>query len=202
MKIIGITGPSGSGKSVLCRFLSENGVFCIDADEVYHSLLVPPSECFDAIRRAFGDGVFGADGGLDRAALASLVFNDAQKLELLNSTVLEYVLAKIREIIADYREQGAKTVAVDAPTLIESGFDKECDIVVSVIAPPEERKERIIERDTISEQRASERIKAQKSDEFYITHSDVVLQNDGTTEQLKRAVESLLGRLMEEGDDA
>ena len=202
MKVIGITGPSGSGKSLLCRFLSENGVFCIDADKVYHSLLIPPSECLDAIRKAFGDEIFTSDGELDRAALATLVFNDTQKLELLNLTVLRYVLAKIRDIIGEYREQGGKTVAVDAPTLIESGFDKECDIVVSVIASPSDRKERIIERDTISEQRANERIKAQKSDEFYRSHSGIVIENNGTPEQFKEVAERLLGNLIGEGNDA
>ena len=64
MKIIGITGPSGSGKSLLCRSLEQNQVFCIDADKVYHSLLIPPSRCLDAIREKFGDGVFLPDGSL------------------------------------------------------------------------------------------------------------------------------------------
>ena len=195
MKIIGITGPSGSGKSLLCRSLEKNRIFCIDADKVYHSLLVPPSECLDAIRSAFGDGVFTLDGTLDRVALGAVVFGDEKKLELLNKTVLARVIARIREIIAEHEEGGAQTVAVDAPTLIESGFDKECDLVVSIIAPAAERKKRIIERDSISEQRADARIGAQKSDEFYREHSDVVIENDGTPEQFEQKISDFLLRL-------
>ena len=201
MKIIGITGPSGSGKSLLCQSLEQKQVFCIDADKVYHSLLVPPSECLLAIRDAFGDGVIASDGSLDRAALGAVVFGDEKKLELLNETVLERVIGRIRDMIADLQNDGAKVVAVDAPTLVESGFDKECDIVISVIASADERRKRIIERDSISPERADARIKAQKSDEFYISHSDYVIENNGSAEQFKKAIEALLCALLGEGSD-
>ena len=69
MRIIGITGPTGAGKSVLSSYLREKGIPVIDADKVYHSLLVPPSECLDALRRAFGDGIFKGEE-LDRRALS------------------------------------------------------------------------------------------------------------------------------------
>jgi dephospho-CoA kinase len=195
MKIIGITGPSGSGKSLLCRSLEKNRIFCIDADKVYHSLLIPPSECLDAIKVAFGESVFAYDGTLDRAALGAVVFGDEKKLELLNKTVLSRVIARIREIIAEHADIGEEIVAVDAPTLIESGFDKECDIVVSVIAPTDARKKRIIERDAISEQRAQARIGAQKSDAFYREHSDMVIENSGTLEQFEQKISDFMAQL-------
>ena len=178
MQVIGITGPSGAGKSLLCRFLKNNSIPCIDADGVYHSLLVPPSECLDAIERVFGSAVIARDGSLDRAALAAVVFADKEKLETLNATVLDYVLEEIRAIIEDYRTQGYSVVAVDAPTLIESGFNKECTRVLSVLASPDVRIKRIIERDGLSESAASARINAQKKDDFYIGHSDGVIYND------------------------
>ncbi len=195
MKVLGITGPTGSGKSLVSDLLKEKGIPCIDADDVYHKLLTPPSECLDAIRTAFGDDVIAPDGSLDRTRLAAIVFTDADKLELLNTTVLDRVIAKIRLIIADYDQNGYATVVVDAPTLIESGFDKECDTVLSVLAPAEKRLQRIIERDGLTEQKATERVKAQKSDAFYIEHSDYIIINDGSTEKLKNTLFSILDTL-------
>ena len=179
MKIIGVTGPSGSGKTVLTKYFNDIGVPTVDADKVYHSMLIPPSQCLDAIRENFGDEVFLSDGKLDRAALGTVVFNDSEKLKLLNSTVLGIVLQKIRDIIKKLEKDGYLAVIIDAPTLIESGFNKECDTVVSVIAPMEERILRISQRDAISENKAKERVTAQKNDDFYKSHSDFVIYNDG-----------------------
>ena len=191
MKVIGITGPTGAGKSLLCGKLSEK-FSVIDADEVYHSLLCPPSDCLDALRRSFGDGVFLSDGSLDRTALSSIVFSDEEKLSLLNRTVLDFVLKNIRAMLAELKASGTECVLVDAPTLIESGFHKECDFTISVLASPELRLSRIITRDHLSEEKAALRISAQKDDDFYRTHSDLVLINDGDINALtERALEFL-----------
>ena len=192
MRIIGVTGPSGAGKGALCELLKKRGIVCIDADAVYHSLLVPPSECLDALKSAFGESVFSPNGSLDRAALGRIVFAESDKLELLNSTVLSYVLAKFRVMISELEAKGEAAVVIDAPTLIESGFDKECDVVISVLAPVETRLERIMRRDSITREKALLRIKAQKSDEFYISHSNAVLCNDGSEDALDKALDELL----------
>ena len=192
MRIIGVTGPSGAGKGALCEMFKKRGIVCIDADAVYHSLLVPPSECLDALKSAFGESVFLTDGSLDRAALGRIVFAESDKLELLNSTVLSYVLAKFRIMIAELEAAGERAVAIDAPTLIESGFDKECDLVISVLASPDVRVGRIMKRDAISKEKALLRIKAQKSDEFYISHSDAVLYNEGSCDELEASLNTLL----------
>lgn len=179
MHIYGITGPSGAGKSILSEYMTRHGVAHIDADKVYHELLVPPSAALDALRNAFGDKIFTANGVLDRAVLSAIVFHDKEKLALLNETVLGFVLTEIRRRIATLKKSGASAVAVDAPTLIESGFHKECDTVISVLSSKELRIERIIERDGLSREKAIERTNAQKPDEFYEKHSDIVLMNDG-----------------------
>ena len=150
VKIIGVTGPSGSGKTLLCRFFEKRNIPVIYADELYHSMLVPPSDCLEAIRRAFGDGVFRSDGTLDRKMLGGIVFSDPGKLEVLNKTVLSYVIDEIRRIISDYERAGHNTVIVDAPTLIESGFNAECTAVIAVLADRETRIRRISLRDGIS----------------------------------------------------
>ncbi|MBO5883386.1 MAG: dephospho-CoA kinase [Clostridia bacterium] len=177
IKIIGVTGPSGAGKSLFCTRLKKYGIETIDADEVYHSLLVPPSQCLDAIRNAFGDPVFSPDGSLDRSALGAVVFSSPEKLELLNKTVLGFVINKMEEMIASFESEGKKFVFVDAPTLIESGFNKKCHTVISILSPKETRISRIAVRDKITEEKAKERVMAQHSDEFYISHSDIVLEN-------------------------
>ncbi len=195
MKTIGITGPSGSGKTLLSEYFSSLGYPVIDADALYHSMLTPPSDCLDAIRDAFGNSVFTASGELDRAALASLVFGDAEKLELLNRTVLDKVLCRIRETLAAFQKDGHTLAFVDAPTLIESGFHTECDKVISVISSPDIRIQRIMERDGISQDKALKRVRAQKNDAFYINHSSVVLNNDGTYEEFLKKVQTLLNTL-------
>jgi dephospho-CoA kinase len=195
MRMIGVTGPSGSGKSLLSKYFSERGIPVIDADELYHSMLVPPSPCLDAIRERFGDEVISHDGPLDRGALSRIVFNSQEKLALLNETVLSLVLERVRLIVSELEAQGEDTVIIDAPTLIESGFNRECNTVISVIAPAEIRTKRICERDGVSLQRATERINAQKHDDFYISHSDQVIVNDSDEEHFKKQTEELAEKL-------
>ena len=195
MRMIGVTGPSGSGKSLLSKYFSERGIPVIDADALYHSMLIPPSPCLDAIRERFGDGVLSPDGTLDRGALSRIVFNSPEKLALLNETVLSLVLERVRSLVAEFETQGEDTVIIDAPTLIESGFNRECHTVISVIAPAEIRIKRICERDGVSLQKATERVNAQQSDDFYIKHSDQVLVNDTDEECFKEQVKELARKL-------
>lgn len=196
MRIIGVTGPTGSGKSVLTEHFASLGVPTVDADALYHSMLIPPSDCLDAIRASFGDEVFSPDGSLDRTALGALVFASPEKLKLLNSTVLGLVLKRIRELIGEYEKNGADTVVIDAPTLIESGFHLECDTVISVIAPSEDRVIRICQRDGITEEKARERVAAQKDDVFYTSHSHHTIYNNGSIDQFLDTVRAVASKLI------
>ncbi|MBR2353266.1 MAG: dephospho-CoA kinase [Clostridia bacterium] len=191
MKIIGVTGPTGSGKSLFCDYLSEQGIPVIDADEVYHGLLVPPSPCLYALRRVFGDGILRPDGTLDRTALSDIVFHDEKKLSLLNDTVLGFVLDRIRAMLNELAARGHTHAAVDAPTLIESGFHRECDTVISILSPAELRVERIIARDHITRERAEARVHAQKGDDFYKEHSHYVLTNSGDPHEFFKKINEL-----------
>lgn len=184
MNVIGITGPSGAGKSMFSDILRSKNIPVIDADDVYHRLLVPPSECLDALTSAFGNGILDGDGCLDRTALSGIVFADESKLALLNETVLTFVIDKIRSILSELEREGNTAAAVDAPTLIESGFNTECDAVVSILSNKDIRTERIMSRDRISRDAALSRISAQKPDGFYREHSDYVIINNGDIEDL------------------
>ncbi len=185
MTVIGIHGPSGAGKGVLAHYLSEKyNIQVINADEVYKKLLTPPSKCLDALEEAFGKSILLPDGGLYREALGHIVFNDAEKLELLNSISHKYIVEKIRSILRTFRHMGVKLCAIDAPLLCESGLCEDCDIVISVLADRSIRIERIMKRDGITEERASERVEAQKSDEFYISKSTYTIYNNSGEKQL------------------
>ncbi len=195
MLILGITGPTGAGKSLFSEYLLSKGISVIDADEVYHSLLIPPSPCLVALRGAFGDEILHGDGSLNRPALSKIVFQDKDQLNLLNHTVFGFILDKIRVMIRGLEMAGKTLVAVDAPTLIESGFHKECDVVVSVLSSPELRLNRIVTRDSISHDAARARIQAQKDDAFYREHSHHVLTNVGGKDDFFAQCEALLRNL-------
>ena len=194
MTVIGLTGPSGSGKTLLCKIAIDIGCETINADEVYHALLIPPSPCLDEIVSNFGD-VLESDGTLDRKKLGAIVFSDPEKLSLLNSVTHKYVKQKFREIILEMQEAGTKTVIIDAPTLFESGFDKECDATVCLLASEKLRKERIIKRDALDENRATARLLAQKNDEFFISRADHVIYNNGSSDELNDALSALLSTI-------
>lgn len=198
LKIIGLTGPSGAGKTLFSFFLCAKGCPCINADELYHSMLIPPSILLDAIRREFGDEFFNENGELDRKALGKFVFSSKEKLELLNATVLPLVIEKMQKIANDYEKNGAKLLIIDAPTLFEAGYDKSCDITVSILAPKNIRVERISERDEISIDDAVLRTNAQKDDSFYYERSDRIIINDSTEDALKEKASALICELLGE----
>ena len=198
MKILGLTGPSGAGKTLFSFFLCAKGCPCINADELYHSMLIPPSNLLDAIRVEFGDSFFNDNGELNRKALGNLVFSSKESLERLNATVLPLVTEKMQSIAKYYEKSGAKLLIIDAPTLFEAGYDKSCDITVSVLAPASVRVERISERDDISRDDALLRINAQNDDSFYYNRSDRVIVNDSDENALKEKANALLRELLGE----
>ena len=190
MRIIGLCGGSGSGKGAVAKILSLRGAKHIDADKVYHSMVSGPSALIDELSAEFGDSVVSADGGLDRKALASIVFAEGaiDKQKKLNSITHKYVIDKIRALIDLYRSDGTCAVVVDAPLLFESGFDKECDSIICVIASKDIRISRIMARDGISAENAEKRIATQLSDEALIARCDHVIENNGSPELLEREV--------------
>ena len=198
MIILGLTGPSGSGKTALSRILTKKGFPCINADELYHSMLKPPSAVLDAIRDSFGDSFFNENGELDRKALGKFVFSSKESLEKLNATVLPLVAQKMQAIAQGYEANGATLLIIDAPTLFEAGYDKSCDVTVSVLASPLTRIERISKRDGISRDDAILRIKAQKDDSFYRECSDRIIMNDSSEDELRQSAEALLNELFGE----
>ena len=194
MLIVGLTGPSGAGKGMIASLFARFGVPSIDTDEVYHDLLIPPSACLDELTEAFGMGILLPDGTLDRRALASLVFSQGHEAELatLNRITHRHILEKTKNILTSFEAEGIPAVLVDAPQLFESGFDKECGFILSVLAPYDLRLARVMARDELSEERARARLEASHTDEFFRERSDAVIINNGSVDAMESEVRRLL----------
>lgn len=192
MKILGLTGGSGTGKSAACKAFS--GCAVIDADAVYKQLLNDNKQLSEDIRNVFGDGVF-TNSNLDRKKLGSIVFADADKLKQLNSITHPYIRSAVHAAFFDARAMGYRACILDAPVLFEAGMDDLCDMTCGVIAPRETRIARIMKRDSIPYDYAAARIDAQKPDNFYREHCDAVIVNDGTWEALQEQAQHIRQQL-------
>jgi dephospho-CoA kinase len=192
MLVIGLTGPTGAGKGAVASIFAQYGIPVINADRVYHELITPPSSCLQELVEAFGKQILLADGSLDRRALGGIVFNDPAARERLNSITHRYVMEEVKGQMERLRREGVPVAVFDAPQLFEAGAHKACGAVVSVLAERGLRLERIIARDNLSAEAAMRRILAQKSDEFFKTHSDYIIENNGTLETLSPQVHRIL----------
>ena len=195
MLVIGLTGPSGAGKGAVSQLFASHGIPVIDADAVYHKLLIPPSACLCELVNVFGSQILATDGTLDRKVLGEIVFSDKAQLARLNEITHRYVMATIREHIEAYRMQGKRAVILDAPQLFEAGADRDCNRIVSVIADRDIRIERILQRDGITKEAAMRRIDSQKSDSFFREHSHYLIENNGDLSALILSVQKILSEM-------
>ena len=178
--IIGVTGGSGSGKSVFCQEAKKLGFHIIDADRIGHKILLWGNPAYDEVVGFFGKDILSEDGEINRRRLGEIVFSNKDKLQKLNSITHFRIFEKIDEII---KENQDKNILIDAALLFESGMDSKCDKVVAILAPKDVRIKRVMERDGLTYERALERINSQSSDDFYRFRADFVLQNDGNLEE-------------------
>ena len=190
MKILGITGGTGCGKTTLLRCVERHGGEVIDCDALYHALLHTDAALLEAISARFSGVV--TDGELNRKALGKLVFADEAALRDLNAITHGAVCRAVRVRLDLARERGCELAAVDAIALFESGLARLCDCTVAVTAPRSARIERLMRREGISEAYAAQRIAAQKSDAEFSEMSDFTLQNSGTIAEFEEQCEQFL----------
>ncbi len=182
--VIGLTGQTGAGKSTVSRVFAENGYAIINADHISRKVVEKGSECLKEITEIFGLNILNPDETLNRKELAKIVFVDKTKLEMLNSIIYPYITTEIISQIKHFSENGKKLILLDAPTLFESHSDDFCEIIISVVAEPETRKKRIIQRDNITAEQAQNRMNLQLSTEFFIEHSDFIIENNDSVDVL------------------
>ena len=197
MLVIGITGPTGCGKTTLLREIEHRGGYIVDCDALYYTLLA--SEEGAALRQelqAAFPAAFDADGTLRRKALGRLVFGDPSRMAQLNEIVFFHVGNAVRARLVHEQSAGRQLFAVDAINLFESGLAALCDTTVGVLAGRETRIARIMARDGLTREYAALRVDAQKPDSFYESHCDWILQNAGTREQFARTADQYLTNIL------
>ena len=188
--IIGLTGPTGAGKSTAAAAAKDFGLQVIDCDKSARAATEKGTDGLKALVSAFGDKILLPDGSLDRKALAAAAFASPQKTELLNKTILPHI---VRLVLA---EAEGKNVLLDAPTLFESGLDSVCTAVIAVSADAEIRKERIIRRDGLSPDAANLRINAGKTDEYYKQKADYFLYNNSDEKAFYKRFSDILKNII------
>jgi len=191
MFILGLTGPTGAGKSLVSELLNRQGFAVLDADEISRRAVEPGTNCLEEIKTKFGAEIILTDGSLDRKQLGKLVFSDKALLESLNAITHPYIMALIKVELSKLLKSGFEKVVLDAPALFEAGADILCDKVITVTASKALRLKRIMVRDAMTLSQAKARLDAQPTLEYYTEHSDFVLENIGNIESLKNALKNI-----------
>ena len=190
--VVGLTGPTGAGKSSVTAVAENLGFKIVDCDKLSRVVVEKGSEGLLAVVDAFGEDVLNKDKSLNRAVLAQKAFSTPENTELLNKTLLPYIMTLVKA------ELDCDLVLLDAPTLFESGADSLCNEVIAVISDEKTRLDRIMARDNIDEEAALLRIKAGKPDEFYIEKTNNIVYNDCELSVFNLKIQKLLTKLMEE----
>ena len=194
--IIGLTGGMGSGKSEAARHLVSLGATHVDADAISRSLTAPGGEALEPIREVFGDGVFFADGTLDRRALGAVVFADTAARHALEGIIHPRVQRIALEMADAAREAGEDAVLMDVPLLFETGMDALCDVTWVIAADIEERVRRVMSRDGLSREEAEARFASQMSDAERAARATRVISNDQSIEKFKSELTSVYNQLI------
>ncbi len=184
MKVVGVTGSSGSGKTSLSNILKEDyNAYIIDADSIAKKLSKNGTMYLKEIVNNFGTEIIDEVGELKRKKLAELIYTSNEKRNKLNEITFIYVVDEIKNNIREVNQN--ELIVIDAPLLFESELDKICDFVIGVIAEDELKVKRICKRDNISEKEALNRLSIQKNNDFIIKNSDYVIENNSDIENLK-----------------
>ena len=188
--IIGLTGPTGSGKSSACKLCESYGLKHIDCDLLARKAVEKGSNGLKALVNAFGSGILNQDGTLNRKLLAKIAFSDKAKTEILNATIFPFIRALVME------ETKSGNILLDAPTLFESKIDNICFKTIAVLSDKEIRIKRIIARDNLTEEEALTRISAGKTDNFYKEYANYIIYNNKTEEEFLKEFSLVLESIL------
>jgi len=215
MKIIGLTGGIGSGKTTVSDYLTSRGYHVLDADQIAREIVLPGSEMLIRLTAVFGEEILQEDGSLDRKKLGDMVFSDTEKKKILDSLMHTEILELIRERIHQFREKAesaaesavdpeystrSKVIFIDAPLLFETGLDKSVSEIWVIDVDDETRIRRIMERDGLKREEILNRIRSQMTRDEKNSRADVILDNTGDQEALYRQIERLLKKIHDFGE--
>ena len=193
IKIIGITGGIGAGKSTVLEYLCrEYKAKVIQADEVGHQVMEPATEVYGAVLELFGSHILSADKKIDRKKLSAIVFENPSLLEQLNGIVHPAVREHIKETIAGWEEEGAALGLVESALPLEAGLDTLCDEVWYIYADREVRIQRLMEYRHETRQKVENVMRRQLSEEEFRAHSDFTVDNSRGFDKTKRQMEQRL----------
>ena len=195
IKIIGVTGGTGTGKSTVAEILKEFGGYVIDADAISKENMKKGSDAYNETVGYFGDSILSGNGEIDRKRLADIIFNDDSKRLMLNKITHKFVTKEIYKRIAEYREKASQDncddlrfIVLDVPIPVEEGFLDVANTIWSVVANNDIRIDRIIKRSGISEAEAVSRISSQMTNSEYESIADVVIVNEYDRDFLRQYV--------------
>lgn len=193
MKIIGITGNSGSGKSTIAKIIKEecNGII-IDADKIAKNMTNTSTEYLKEIAKVFGINVIN-DNQLNRQKMADIIFNDKMQKEKLDKITFKYVVDEIKMQV-DLAKEKYNYIILDVPLLFESKLNELCNYTVGVISDKKDKINRICARDNISKEKATQRIDSQPDNKFYINNCDYII-NNSRIEEITAKVHEMLKKL-------
>ena len=199
MRIIGITGGIGTGKTTASDYLEEQGFAVIDADQIGRELTADGQPILAEIRDRFGcvtDG--GAEGNglvLDRKAMADLVFNNKEIKEEYDQLIHAEIIEEIDREIEELSKTDVKGILLDAPLLFEANINDRCDVVILITADMDERIGRVSLRDDADEEDIQDRINNQFSDDEKARSSDFIVDNSGEPEDMYRQLDDIIDYL-------
>lgn len=199
MKIIGLTGGIGTGKSTVSSYLAQKGCYIIDADKISREMTMKGAPALDDILEVFGKSYFDEEGNLNRKKLGDLVFREPAEKVKLEKIITQRVIKQTHETIEYLAKSGFKgIVVVDAPLLFECGMEKIVDESWLVTAALEKRIERIIERDGLTKEQILARISNQMSQDMQEKLSNYIIDNSGSVDELKKEIDFHLERIINE----
>ena len=195
MKVIGLTGGIGSGKSTVSQLLAELGAVILNADKVGHEALKPDSEIWRQVVAAFGRQILTPDGNIDRKKLGNIVFGNPESLSRLNQIMHPRMYALVKAQLEEYRRQGVGVVVLEAPLLLEAGWTSLVDEVWVTTAPEATVLKRLQERTGLSQAESLTRLRSQLSPAERARHADAVINTDCDPDELKAKVKELWQKL-------
>ncbi len=201
MQIVAITGPSGSGKSMVAQYYERMGYPSVDGDKISRDVCGTNSPCVSELADAFGDAVVSDDGTLKRQALADIAFATPESKKQLEKITHPYILDEIYKKFQQAVDAGAKIFFFEGAAIVGQEFENVFDKFVVVLSDRDVSTSRIVARDNISEASAQTRLDAQASEQKLLDIADYVIHNNGTVKELLQSADIVLNELEKEVRD-